>query len=492
MFSIRRLFAALVFGSVAMALAGPAAAAGDRIVFKVKAEHKDTACIECHVNITPGIVRQHLSNKMGNPTNAADYVGCNDCHGDLHMEEDDYKLAEMPTPKTCAKCHKDQVEQFRRGKHNLAWHGMKTQPAWHTQPASLVKQGYRGCSGCHKLGEKGLIGIQQGNSGPLKRDGGKEASEYRYGNAQCDACHTRHNFSKVEAQNPRACSNCHMGFDHPQWEMWISSKHGIGYLSNANDKNHGGYPKCQTCHMNGGNHEVRTSWGFLGLRIPTKKNVLALIKVAPSLKGALEKLAAALPEGTFEDVDDDPQWTFDRAIILQAMGILDDGLQPTERFIDAVVQAEAARGPKQFNAERKRMKAICSNCHSKPYVKDFFVNVDDVLKNVDHLFAKGIQTVQALYKDGILAKPKNKKTGKDWKYAPDVLQYYDAPTHIEQELYHIMLEHRQRTFQGSFHVSNDYAHWYGWAPTNTAVNVIIEEAKKLRLEHALKEKLNKK
>ena len=27
-----------------------------------------------------------------------------------------------------------------------------------------------------------------------------------------------------------------------------------------------------------------TPWGFLGLRIPTKENVLALIEVAPALK----------------------------------------------------------------------------------------------------------------------------------------------------------------------------------------------------------------
>ncbi len=452
-------------------------------LFSAKIEHKDQSCIECHVQETPGIVRQHMSSKMGNPSNAADYVGCNDCHGDSHNEEDDAKLAEMPTPATCTVCHKEQVEQYEAGKHNLAWYGMKTQAAWHHQPASIVKQGYRGCSGCHKLGTKGLLGVKEGNSGALKHDGGKEASEYRYGNAQCDACHTRHNFSKAEALNPRACSNCHMGFDHPQWEMWISSKHGIGYLSNPDDSNHGGYPSCQTCHMNGGNHEVRTPWGFLGLRIPTKENVLALIDVAPSLKEQLTSLAAALPSGNFIDLDDDPQWTFDRALILQAAGVLDANLQPTERFVDAVVQAEVARGPEAFNEERTRMKLICSNCHSNSYVDDFFKSSDDVLKNVDHVFAKGIAAVQSLYKDGILTKPEG------WEYGPDLLMYYDTKTAIEQELFMIVLEYKQRAFQGAYHASNDYMHWYGWAPLNRAVNEILEEAEKLRFEHEVKQKL---
>jgi len=481
------LLAAAMMAGAGMAL-GSGAAAKDaqdntpRTKFEAEVKHQDTSCIECHVQVTPGIVRQHMNSKMGNPGNARDYVGCNDCHGDSHNEEDDYKLAEMPTPKTCLKCHKEQVLQFKAGKHQLAWFAMRSQQAWHAQPASIVRQGYRGCSGCHKIGEKGWFGALSGKD-KMTYDGGKEASTYRYGNAQCDACHTRHNFSKEEALNPRSCSNCHMGFDHPQWEMWISSKHGIGYLSNANDPKHGGYPSCQTCHMNGGNHEVRTAWGFLGLRLPTKENVLALIKAAPSLKPQLTKLASALPSGNYIDVDDDPQWTLDRAIILQAAGLLDDNFQLTPRAVEVVLQAQVARGPKAFNAERKKMKAICSNCHAKDFINEFFAASDDIIKKVDHRFAKAIKAVQGLYRDGIIKKPEG------WKYGPDLLQYYDAKTAIEQKLFWIVLEYKQRAFQGSFHVSNDYMHWYGWSPLNRAVNEILEKARDMRAKHAMKKKL---
>ena len=55
---------------------------------------------------------------------------------------DDYASAEFQTPTTCGKCHKEQVEQYRKGKHDLAWFGMKSHIAWHSQPASIVKQGY--------------------------------------------------------------------------------------------------------------------------------------------------------------------------------------------------------------------------------------------------------------------------------------------------------------------------------------------------------------
>ena len=66
--------------------------------------------------------------------------------------------------------------------------------------------------------------------------------------ARCVECHARHMFSKEEALRPEACAKCHMGPDHPQYEAYITSKHGWVY------KLYGGYPSgraptCTTCHM---------------------------------------------------------------------------------------------------------------------------------------------------------------------------------------------------------------------------------------------------
>ncbi|MEW8049956.1 MAG: hypothetical protein AB2809_06210, partial [Candidatus Thiodiazotropha sp.] len=44
-------------------------------------------------------------------------------------------------------------------------------------------------------------------------------------------------------------------------------------------------------------------------------------------------------------MDDNQQWTFDWSLILQAAGVLDALLQPTECFIEIVVQGQAARLP---------------------------------------------------------------------------------------------------------------------------------------------------
>jgi len=440
--------------------------------------HKD--CAGCHVAVNPGIVKQHLDSAHANPKKAEDEVRCHDCHGTDHNTMEDFAKAKMPTAEVCGECHAKQMKQHQAGKHHLSWFGMKSQIAWHGQPGSITEQGYRGCSGCHKIGEKGLIGIADGNAGELKHDDGEEAAGYRYGNAQCDACHTRHTFKVSEAKDPRACSNCHMGFDHPQYEMYTSAKHGVIWGIEGHEEG-ARAPTCQSCHLMEGNHEVVTPWGFLGLRIPTKENVLALIQAAPQLEEQLTKLAGALPSGNYIDLDDDPEWVLNRALILQAAGILDANLQPTERFVEIVVQGRAARGPEEFNQIRTAMKENCNKCHAKGFVDMHMKASDEILRAADAEFAKAIVAVQNLYKEGILQKPEH------WEFAPDLLQYYDAKTNIEQELYLIMLEYRQRTFQGAFHASNDYMHWYGWAPLKTAVNNILEEAKRMRAEHQAKQ-----
>ena len=443
----------------------------------------NNTCVGCHININPGIIKDFIDSPMANPPEKVDAVVCADCHGDKHSTATDYQKATMPTAETCGECHIKQFEQLRGGKHNLAWFGMKSQMAWHGQPMAINQEGYQGCSGCHKIGQKGLIGITQGVIEELEYDEGHEMAQYHYGNAQCDACHTRHSFRKSEAQDPRACSNCHNGFEHPQWEMYMSSKHGIIWDIEGNkETRHGRAPTCQYCHMPEGDHGVVTPWGFLGLRIPSKHNVLALINIEPSLEKSWKELATILPEGKYIDVDDDPQWVFDRALILQAIGVLDENFQATERFIELITQSKTARGPEEFNEIRRNMKAICNECHAKSFVNEHFKTSDEIIKAADHEFAKAIQTVQALYRDGILKAPVK------GKYTLDILQLYKAKNRVEQELYLIMLKYRQRTFQGAFHASNHYMHWYGWAPLKAAVNTILEESKKMRATHAVKKK----
>jgi len=66
---------------------------------------------------------------------------------------------------------------------------------------------------------------------------------------------------------------------------------------------------------------------------------------------------------------------------------------------------------------------------------------------------------------------------------PNLLTFHDAPTVIEQKLFVMFLEHRMRTFQGTFHASPDYALWYGWSEMQRDLREINELADGMRRNH---------
>lgn len=390
---------------------------------KPSGARKESECVMCHRKVTPGIVEQFFESKMSKAG-----VDCSTCHGRDHKGIEDFLKASLPTPDTCAECHPAQVEQFRKGKLNLGWIAASAMPMWTHQPFHVSGEGYKGCSGCHKIGEKPE----------------KERNQYRYGNAQCDACHTRHSFRKSEALDPRACQTCHMGFDHPQWEMWSTSKHGTIWQIEGRESKRA--PTCQTCHMSDGNHEVITGWGFLALRLP----------------------------------EDDKDWLADRITILQALGVLDEKGNPTPR-LEVVKELKMARLTKEeFEKEREKMVKICTRCHGGNYARKQLDAADMVIKDADRMMAEAIRIVKSLYNEGILKKPGG------WTFAPDLLQFYEAKSAIEHDLYVMFLEHRMRTFQGAFHMNPDYMHWYGWAPMKETLQKIKEEAERLRKERKRK------
>ena len=394
-----------------------------------KAPADAQTCIDCHTKKTPDIVSDW---KLSHHSQVG--VTCVACHGDQHTSETDVSKVRIPTPETCGQCHETQVSQYSKGKHAAAWAAMKAMPTIHWQPMAMT-EGEKGCGGCHKIGLKTPTEIVE------LRQGGAE-----FGAASCDACHTRHTFSAEEARQPQACETCHMGFDHPQWEMYSSSKHGVRHELRQLKvlPADAAAPTCQTCHMQDGNHEVRTAWGFLAVRLP-------------------------LPE--------DKEWAADRATVLQALGVLDPQGKPTA-LVETVKAADVARLTQEdWQRERDKMLKTCNQCHSLNFARQQLAQGDDMIRNADHLMAEAIRVVASLYQDGTLAKPKN------YTYAfPNLLTFHDAPTVIEQKLFVMYLEHRMRTFQGTFHGSPDYALWYGWSEMQRDLTEIKELAVQLRRE----------
>jgi len=235
-----------------------------------------------------------------------------------------------------------------------------------------------------------------------------------------------------------------MGFDHPQWEMYSASKHGVrnelkqlGILPET-----AAAPTCQICHMQEGNHEVRTAWGFLAVRLP-------------------------MPE--------DRKWAEAQTTLLKALGVLDPEGNPTAR-LDMVKEIDLARLTEEaWQTERDKMTRTCTWCHSISFARGELTKGDGMIREADLVMAEAIEIVAGLFKDGLLKQPKN------YAYAyPDLLSFHDAPTVIEQKLFVMFLEHRMRTFQGTFHANPDYALWYGWSSMQRSLAEIRELAENMR------------
>ena len=380
-------------------------------------------CIECHQEATPFIVKEwQLSKHSGRN------ITCVQCHGDDHISADDAELAEIPTYETCQFCHMNRVDQFLEGKHAKAWDSMIAMPTAHWQPMEMM-QGMKGCGGCHKIGIK-----------PEETIAELKELDQEYGLASCDACHTRHQFSTREARDPQACRTCHMGIDHPQWEMYSASKHGVRHALKQQGTlpEETAAPTCQFCHMPGGDHDVGTAWGFLAVRLP-------------------------MPE--------DEEWAADRATILKALGVLDPQGNPTAR-LEVVKDLDMVRLTEEaWEGEREKMLDICSQCHSTGFARGELTKSDDMIREADAIMAEAIEIVADLYQQIVIYKPEY------YGYAyPDVLTFHDAPTSIELKLYRMFHVYRMRTFQGSFHANPDYAFWYGWSEMRRSLTEIRELA----------------
>lgn len=388
-------------------------------------------CIECHSKVTPGVV----SDWKASP-HASKKIACETCHGTAHTTAADYQKAAVAGPDTCKKCHESQVTQFMSGKHAMAYPAGFAVPSFHNLPRVMLEGG-KGCGSCHKFGPKNAEQFQAMKAGGT----GTQSST-------CDACHTRHLFSKAEARQPQACQTCHQGEDHPQWAMYSGSKHGVrntlkqvGAIPQT-----AAAPTCQTCHMAKGDHAVKTAWGLFGLRAP---------------------------------LSDDPKWAADQVTILQGVGALDMNGKPTGLF-DALKSLDAFRTTQaDWQKERDKMIANCSQCHTQTFAKTELEKGDKLIREADALMAEGVRVVADLYKDGIVEKPAS--------YAapfPQILTWRSAPNRAEDKLFEMFLFHRENMYQGAYHNNPEWTQVYGYGALVNDLNEIKALAQQLRKDKA--------
>lgn len=221
-------------------------------------------CVRCHRNATPGIVEQ-----FGVSTMAAANVKCEDCHEVKAgypgaVEHEGTWVLPSPTPGMCERCHQSETNQFEHSRHGIpayvAYAGTESLTPEQLAQYQAIPEGqfdpkkqrnaifalegpdvtHFACEACHAVG--------------------KPAADGSVG--QCQKCHLRHEFSLEQARKPETCNNCHIGPDHPQWEIYSESAHGIAYATGGDRWNWDARPgtltprdfpapTCATCHFSG-------------------------------------------------------------------------------------------------------------------------------------------------------------------------------------------------------------------------------------------------
>ncbi len=305
------------------------------------------SCVTCHRNTTPGIVEQYSHSSM-----AGANVSCQDCHeteADYPgaVEHEGTWVLNIPTTAKCATCHASEVAQFNQSRHSLpafvAVAGAQDLPddllalyeaipegqfspdKSRNQIAALEGEAITrfACESCHNVG--------------------LPAADNSVG--QCQKCHIRHEFSLTQARKPETCNNCHIGPDHPQWEIYQESKHGIMYATSGDTWNWEAEPgtltvndfpapTCATCHFSG--------FGS---------------------------------SGTTHDTGDRMTW-----------------------YLFAPI---SERRP-SWQDNKIRMQSVCRECHNDNFIENFYVDGDKLVEAINALVIESNDIMQPLKDQGLL------------------------------------------------------------------------------------------
>jgi hydroxylamine dehydrogenase len=222
------------------------------------------ACVDCHRTASAGIIQQYSYSTM-----AAAKVSCKDCHTvdagyPGAVEHEGGYVLSSPTTAMCQNCHEEEVSQYSLSRHSLpSYVAVMGSKDLSPELLAMYQAVPEGSFAPDK--SRNAIAALEGHdvtqfACETCHDIGKPAEDGSVG--ECQKCHLRHTFSLEQARKPETCNNCHIGPDHPQWEIYQESPHGIAYSTSGDewnwDQDPGNLtvkdmpaPTCATCHFSG-------------------------------------------------------------------------------------------------------------------------------------------------------------------------------------------------------------------------------------------------
>jgi hydroxylamine dehydrogenase len=411
-------------------------------------------CAACHRKLNPTIVAQFEASAMGragvqNPRVkfAVSQMTCAGCHGTNH---DEIMATKGRVPETvCAGCHREIYQEHvldaghsygpGPGGLGINWERNIGVPHYAQMPRKVMEMG---CDPCHA--QAGATDARYWSEDQKKY---VDTSSLTVRNG-CIACHTRHAFSLEEARKPEACYTCHMGPDHPNYESYMSSKHGSIYVARGRTwdwsrpmaEAQWETPTCAYCHM--------LYVGADGARTVSHNMTRKII------------------------------W---------GMGVQ----AATGELKDLTVTPAN-------HAKRNEMVKVCMTCHSEDKARGYLESADAHKLAGDALVVEARGILAGLYRDkliqpshgqvsaGLLRGPRFtaiELPAGSAQHSPTSLYYDVSP--VEREYFDMFFFSALKSYKGAFHMSPDYAWWYGYADVLGHLASIRDHAERLRGDAAV-------
>jgi hypothetical protein len=373
-------------------------------------------CLGCHAEDNVGLYQQWGSSKHYGAN-----VGCYECHMAEKTDadwvrdgiHDDYVISTIVSPKDCARCHAVEVDEFLNSHHSKAGRIMGSLDNMLAEvvegapnlvtpmfPAGISAAAVNGCWQCHgstvRTDEKtGLLDPAtwpNSGIGRVNPDGSE---------GTCAACHSRHEFSVALARQPENCGKCHLGPDHPQYEVYQESKHGAAFNAHKNKmaldntkwvvgEDYTAAPTCATCHMSATrNQDISHN---IGLRIKWNNR----------------------PVHSKLSHETDKKWSLSSASITA-------------------------------DERRENMIDVCLACHQQRFVDGFFVQYESLIDLYEKKYAA---PGEQLYKAAVAV----------LRTDPDYVKFSRPIDWTWLELWH---HEGRRARHGAAMMAPDYTHWHG-------------------------------
>lgn len=410
-------------------------------------------CIECHTQTTPGWVHSWHKSVHSNldeirklpDTDVRAYkkglltevegnlrsmgvlkegeplkeVGCIDCHMGVNKDHGQHKTElRMPDAAACGQCHVKQFAERESERDTYTW----PQDQWPKGRPS------------HALSYKANVELAI-FAGMEQREVAEGCSFCHTPQNTCNSCHTRHEFSAVEARKPQACAVCHNGVDHNEFENYMLSKHGTVYqtrgqtwdwnarLADAMEKGGINAPTCQFCHM-----EYHGEFSH---------NMVRKVR-----------------------------WAF----------------EPSTKI------AENIHHP-WFEDRKEAWVGTCSNCHSDSFTRAYLDFIDKGVIDGIKKTEESKSVLVKLYADGLLpgqrtnrpAPPAPEKETEPGQFFNLFWQKGNNPSAIEYEFAEMWEHHKIKHYKGLAHVNpGGYTYSEGWSQLIKSAARINDENARLR------------